>query len=47
MTEMTDAIAIVVSEETGNISYLKQGRLTELLEIKDLEKLLIRDMRNH
>jgi uncharacterized protein (TIGR00159 family) len=47
MTDMTDAIAIVVSEETGIISYIKQGRLTELLEIKDLENLLIRDLKNH
>ena len=47
LTEMTDAVAIVVSEETGNISYIKQGRLTELFEIKDLENLLIRDLKNH
>ena len=44
ITEKTDAVALVVSEETGNISYLKDGEfvlfknLTELIEIlrKDL-----------
>lgn len=47
LTEMTDALAIVVSEETGNIAYLKQGRLSELKNIEELEGLLIRDLNKH
>jgi len=47
LTEMTDAIAIVVSEETGKITYFKQGRLTELDKIEALESLLIRDLKKH
>jgi DNA integrity scanning protein DisA with diadenylate cyclase activity len=47
LTEMTDALAIVVSEETGNIAYLKQGRLSELKNVEELEDLLIRDLNKH
>ncbi len=46
LTEMTDALAIIVSEETGKISYLKQGRLKENLDSQDIESFLKRDMKN-
>ena len=46
LTEMTDALAIIVSEETGKISYLKQGRLKENLGSQDIESFLKRDMKN-
>ena len=46
LTEMTDALAIIVSEETGKISYLKQGRLKENLDGQDIESFLKRDMKN-
>jgi uncharacterized protein (TIGR00159 family) len=47
LTEMTDALAITVSEETGKISYLKQGRLSENVNSEDLEKFLKRDLKNN
>ena len=43
---MTDALAIIVSEETGKISYLKQGRLKENIDSQDIESFLERDMKN-
>lgn len=46
LTEMTDALAIIVSEETGRIAYLKQGRLKEKVNIEELEKFLKRDLKN-
>ena len=46
LTEMTDALAITVSEETGKISYLKQGRLNENINSDDLKKFLKRDLKN-
>ena len=46
LTEMTDALAIIVSEETGKISYLKQGRLKENIDSQDIESFLERDMKN-
>ena len=46
ITEMTDALALIVSEETGRISYLKQGRLKENISIEDLDTYLKRDLKN-
>ena len=46
LTEMTDALAVTVSEETGKIAYLKQGRLSENVNAEDLEKFLRRDLKN-
>lgn len=40
VTEETDAIAIIVSEERGNISLAWGGRLRENISIERLEKLL-------
>jgi DNA integrity scanning protein DisA with diadenylate cyclase activity len=42
ITEKTDALAIVVSEETGNISYIKNG---EFISIdNNLDKLINNDL---
>jgi uncharacterized protein (TIGR00159 family) len=42
ITEETDADAIVVSEETGNISYVTGGRVTPIQNINELKLLLSR-----
>lgn len=40
ITEATDAVALIVSEETGTISMAKAGRLTRYLDEKSLRKVL-------
>jgi len=40
ITEQTDAIAIVISEETGKISYAINGELTLNVKPEELEMLL-------
>ena len=40
ITEDTDACAVVVSEETGNISYAVGGRLTRDLDAPRLRRLI-------
>lgn len=40
ITENTDAIAIVVSEQTGEISFAKEGELKHALTIEKLKELL-------
>lgn len=40
ITEETDADAIVVSEETGNISFVKEGKVTKINNINELKLLL-------
>ena len=40
ISQATDAFAIVVSEETGNISVAYRGRLTTRLSSAELEKQL-------
>lgn len=44
ITEMTDSVAIIVSEETGQLAYAKQGRVRMDVNYRDLEKLLTRDI---
>ena len=46
ITEMTDALALIVSEETGRIAYFKQGRLKENISVTDLDIYLLRDLKN-
>lgn len=46
ITEMTDALALIVSEETGKIAYFKQGRLKENISLSTLEEYLKRDLKN-
>lgn len=40
ITEESDADAIVVSEETGNISFVKNGKVTPIQNINELKLLL-------
>ena len=40
ITEETDANVIVVSEETGNISFVKEGQVTPIQNINELKLLL-------
>ncbi|MGK0322707.1 MAG: hypothetical protein ACJAR4_000735 [Psychroserpens sp.] len=44
ITEKTDAVAIVVSEETGQISYLKNGEFVMFENIQGLTALLYKDL---
>src|ERR1700735_5145363 len=43
VTEANDATAIIISEETGEISYAKQGRVKMNISFAELEKLLNKD----
>ena len=40
VTEVSDAVSIIVSEESGIISTALEGRLSRFLELKSVEKLL-------
>lgn len=40
ITEETDAVCVVVSEETGNVSVAVDGKITIKLDMETLEKLL-------
>ena len=40
ITEESDAEAIVVSEETGKISFVKNGKVTPIQNINELKLLL-------
>ena len=44
ITEQSDAIAIIVSEETGAISLAKDGELKPNLSPEELEKILSREL---
>ena len=41
ITEESDAIVIVVSEETGRISFVKAGKVTQVDNINSLKLLLV------
>lgn len=45
ITEVTDAISIVVSEENGKLSYASQGNITTGVTTDDLKKALINFVR--
>jgi uncharacterized protein (TIGR00159 family) len=40
ITEVSDAVAVIVSEETGEIAYVKQGRVRMNIGLGELERLL-------
>lgn len=40
ITEASDALALVVSEETGKVSLVRGGRLQDITDVDDLEKRL-------
>ncbi len=44
LTEVSDAIAIVVSEETGNISYSTHGNIRHNIELATLQQKLASDL---
>lgn len=44
ITEKTDALALVVSEETGAISYLRNGAFVKFKDVKELSALLKEDL---
>ncbi|MCK5400645.1 MAG: diadenylate cyclase [Flavobacteriaceae bacterium] len=44
ITEKTDALALVVSEETGQISYVKDGEFVMFKDASDLTKMIKNDM---
>ncbi|SEM09054.1 TIGR00159 family protein [bacterium A37T11] len=44
VTEMSDAIAVIVSEETGEISYAKEGHVNMNISYEELEKMLNEDL---
>jgi uncharacterized protein (TIGR00159 family) len=44
ITEKTDALAIVVSEETGQISYIKNGEFIMYKDTEDLKKMVKKDL---
>lgn len=44
ITEKTDALALVVSEETGKISYLKNGEFVSFKDINELSELIQEDL---
>ncbi len=43
VTESSDATALIISEETGEISYAQQGRVKMNISFTDLERLLNKD----
>lgn len=47
VTEVSDCIALIVSEETGKVSYVKNGIIKTIDEPSDLNKLLLRDYVSH
>jgi len=44
ITERTDALALVVSEETGNISYIKNGEIVFFKDLKELANMMKEDL---
>ncbi|NER10638.1 TIGR00159 family protein [Muriicola jejuensis] len=44
ITEKTDALALVISEETGSISYIKNGEFIMYKDLKELETLIKKDL---
>ena len=46
ITEKTDALALVVSEETGNISYIKNGAFVDYRDMDELGELVKEDLIN-
>ena len=46
MTEESDADVVVVSEETGNISFVRGGQVTPIQNINELKLLLTEAMGN-
>ena len=43
VSETADAVAVIISEETGEIAYAKLGRVRMNVSFGELEKLLNKD----
>lgn len=43
ISEMSDASALIISEETGEIAYVRQGKVQTNISLAELEKILFRD----
>ena len=46
ITEQTDASAIIVSEQTGQIAYARRGKLTSNLKAEVLKSILEKEYKN-
>ena len=46
ITEESDAISIVTSEETGKLSYIKNGKIVDFKNNEQLRDLLLDDLAN-
>ena len=44
ITEVSQAVAIIISEETGKISYSKRGEIQHNISIEDLEKYILAEL---
>lgn len=44
ITEKTDALAIIVSEETGNIAYIKNGKFVDYDDLIELSAIIKEDL---
>ena len=44
ITEESDAISIVISEETGKLSYIKSGKIISFKNNEELKSLIINDL---
>jgi len=44
ITEKTDALALIVSEETGKISYVKNGEFVTFKDMSELSEILQNDL---
>jgi diadenylate cyclase len=45
VTEDTDAVAVIVSEETGRVSFALRGRITKNMDANSLKRVLRRTLR--
>tara|TARA_E500000178_G_C17006397_1_gene748314 strand:+ start:687 stop:1475 length:789 start_codon:yes stop_codon:yes gene_type:complete len=46
ITEDTDAISLVISEETGKVSYIQNGAFIKFKNLENLKELIINDLAN-
>jgi diadenylate cyclase len=46
ITEKTDALVIVISEQTGEISYVKDSIISSFKSLSELHKLIVEDLSN-
>jgi len=44
ITEESDAVSIVISEETGKLSYIKSGKFINFKSDEDLKSLILKDL---